>query len=47
LQERTLCFLPLLASIGPSLLDDLTRLASVADSAGNSSCANQHHVLFL
>jgi bacillithiol synthase len=47
LQERTLCFLPLLASIGLSLLDDLTRLASVADSAGNSSCANQHHVLFL
>lgn len=47
LQERTLCFLPLLASIGPSLLDDLTRLASIADSSGSTSCAGQHHVLFL
>jgi bacillithiol biosynthesis cysteine-adding enzyme BshC len=47
LQERTLCALPLLASVGPSLLDDLTRLASIADSAGGPSCASQHHVLFL
>jgi bacillithiol synthase len=47
LQERTLCFLPLLASVGPSLLDDLTRLSSIADSSSASSCANQHHVLYL
>jgi bacillithiol synthase len=47
LQERTLCLLPLLASIGPSLLDDLSRLASIADSAGGPSCATQHHVLSL
>ncbi len=47
LQERTLCALPLLASIGPGLLDDLTALASIADSADGRSCANQHHVLFL
>jgi bacillithiol synthase len=47
LQERTLCALPLLASVGPSLLDELTRLSSIADSAGSAFCANQHHVLFL
>jgi bacillithiol biosynthesis cysteine-adding enzyme BshC len=47
LQERTLCALPMLASIGASFLDDLTALASPADSAGSSSCANQHHVLAL
>jgi bacillithiol biosynthesis cysteine-adding enzyme BshC len=45
LQERTLCALPLLASIGPSLLDDLTALASPTESAGSHSCVNQHHVL--
>jgi bacillithiol biosynthesis cysteine-adding enzyme BshC len=46
LQERTLCVLPMLASIGPSLLDDLTALAATTDSADNRSCTNQHHVLF-
>jgi bacillithiol synthase len=45
LQERTLCALPMLASIGPSFLDDLTALASTTDSTGSGSCANQHHVL--
>ncbi len=45
LQERTLCALPLLASIGPSLLDDLTALASIGDSAQSRGCANEHHVL--
>ncbi|HKV06179.1 MAG TPA: bacillithiol biosynthesis cysteine-adding enzyme BshC [Candidatus Acidoferrales bacterium] len=47
LQERTLCFLPMLASNGPGLLDNLARLASVADSSGAQSCASQHHVLYL
>jgi bacillithiol synthase len=47
LQERSLCALPLLASVGPGLLDDLTRLASTADFADGPSCASQHHVLFL
>jgi bacillithiol biosynthesis cysteine-adding enzyme BshC len=47
LQERTLCALPLLASIGPSLLDDLAALASTPDSPDRRSCANQHHVLFM
>jgi bacillithiol synthase len=47
LQERTLCALPLLASIGPSLLDDLTALASIPDSPDTRSCANQHHVLYV
>ena len=47
LQERTLCLLPLLAANGTGLLDELTRLASIAGSADGSSCAHQHHVLFL
>jgi len=47
LQERALCLLPLLAANGTALLDDLTRLASIAGSADGSSCAHQHHVLFL
>ncbi len=47
LQERTLCALPLLASVGPSLLDDLTRLSSLTHSSSAGSCANQHHVLFI
>ena len=47
LQERTLCAVPMLASIGPSFLDDLSALASTTDSGGSVSCVNQHHVLFL
>ncbi len=47
LQERTLSFLPFLALQGPELLDKLTSLASIDNSAGDSSCANKHHVLFL
>jgi bacillithiol synthase len=47
LQERSLCLLPFLATHGPGLLDDLTSLATVADSADGRSCAHQHHVLFL
>ena len=47
LQERTLCLLPLLASYGPALLDDLVRLSSLADSAEGRACSHQHHVLFL
>jgi bacillithiol synthase len=45
LQERTLSGLPLLASIGPGLLDDLAALASVPDSPDSHSCSNQHHIL--
>lgn len=47
LQERTLCFLPLLAACGPALLDELTRLSSVAGSGDGHSCAAQHQLLFL
>jgi bacillithiol biosynthesis cysteine-adding enzyme BshC len=47
LQERTLCALPMLASNGLGLLDNLLRLSSSADSADGPSCAHQHHVLFL
>ena len=39
LQERTVCFLPLLARHGPALLDEL------ADRAGIG--VNQHQALFL
>jgi len=44
LQERTHCALPLLASCGPELLDELLSRASAPD--GNS-CASQHQVLYL
>lgn len=47
LQERSLCLLPFLANYGPSLLDDLSGLAALAESKDGSSCARQHHVLFL
>jgi bacillithiol biosynthesis cysteine-adding enzyme BshC len=47
LQERTLCALPLLASIGPGLLDDLGALAEMPVSPDSQSCAIQHHVLFV
>jgi hypothetical protein len=47
LQERTLCALPLLASNGFGLLDDLARLSSIAESADGRVCAHQHQVLFL
>lgn len=47
LQERTLCALPFLASYGTELLDELTRLSTIADSADGQSCGFQHHVLFL
>lgn len=47
LQERTHCALPLLASLGPEVLDKLTALASSSGSADSSSCANQHQVLSL
>jgi uncharacterized protein YllA (UPF0747 family) len=45
LQERTLCALPLLASCGPGLLDDLAALASLESPAGGSSCAQGHQIL--
>jgi bacillithiol synthase len=47
LQERSLCALPFLAMYGTELLDELTRLSTIADSAQGPTCANQHHVLFL
>jgi bacillithiol synthase len=47
LQERTLCVLPMLASHGRGLLDDLLRLSSYADSVISAKCENQHHVVFL
>lgn len=46
LQERTLCALPLLASCGPGLLDDLAALASLESPAGGRSCAQSHQILF-
>jgi bacillithiol biosynthesis cysteine-adding enzyme BshC len=47
LQERSLCALPLLAARGPELLDELTRLSSIADPADGPSRAQQHQVLSL
>lgn len=47
LQERSLCALPLLATHGPKLLDELMRLSSIADSANGPSSALWHPVLFL
>jgi len=45
LQERTLCLLPVLASYGPALLDELTRFSSLAGADGGRSCATQHQIL--
>jgi bacillithiol biosynthesis cysteine-adding enzyme BshC len=47
LQERRLCALPMLAAHGAELLDELTRLCSITDSADGPSCAHRHHVLSL
>ena len=47
LQERSLSALPFLAAYGSELLDELTRLSSLPDSADGRSCAHQHHVLSL
>jgi len=45
MQERALCALPLLASCGPGLLDDLAALASLESPAGGRSCAQGHQIL--
>ena len=47
LQERSLSALPFLAAYGSELLDELTRLSAIPDSAAGESCAHQHHILFL
>ena len=47
LQERTLCLLPLLASSGPGLLDELTALSSVAGAEARHSCAVEHQIVSL
>lgn len=46
MQERTLCALPLLASCGPGLLDDLAALAALESPPGGRSCAQGHQILF-
>ena len=45
LQERSASLLPYLASYGPSFLDQLTALSSVATSGEGHSCATQHQIL--
>jgi bacillithiol synthase len=45
LQERSLCFLPLLASYGPDLLDNLTSLSFQSDATSTPPCATQHQVV--
>jgi bacillithiol biosynthesis cysteine-adding enzyme BshC len=47
LQERTHCVLPLLASLGPEFLDELTTLAAAAGIPEGRSCSTQHQVLLL
>jgi bacillithiol biosynthesis cysteine-adding enzyme BshC len=46
MQERALCALPLLASCGPGLLDELAALASLESPASGRSCAQGHQILF-
>lgn len=45
LQERTHCALPLIASLGPEFLDELTTLAGTPGTSESRSCATQHQVL--
>jgi bacillithiol synthase len=47
LQERTHCVLPLIASLGPEFLDELTTLAATAAAPESRSCSTQHQVLSL
>jgi bacillithiol synthase len=47
LQERSLSGLPFIAAYGLEFLDELARLSSVPDNAGDHSCAHQHHVVSL
>jgi bacillithiol biosynthesis cysteine-adding enzyme BshC len=47
LQERTHCALPLLASLGPEFLDELTTFAATPGGSESGSCADQHQVLTL
>jgi uncharacterized protein YllA (UPF0747 family) len=47
LQERIHGTLPLLASLGPELLDKLTILAATPGGPESGSCASQHQVLGL
>jgi bacillithiol biosynthesis cysteine-adding enzyme BshC len=45
LQERTHCALPLIASLGPEFLDELTTLAGTPGSGEGRSCSTQHQIL--
>ena len=47
LQERSLCFLPLLAAYGRELTDEITRLSAVSATEGEGSTAREHQVIFL
>jgi bacillithiol synthase len=47
LQERSLSFLPLLASYGPDLLDEISRRSSIEAGDGAHSGFRDHQVLFL
>ncbi len=46
LQERTLCALPFIASLGPELCDRLLAFASASGPMESRPCANQHRVLY-
>jgi bacillithiol synthase len=47
LQERSLCLLPALASVGPTLLDDLASRSTLASVGEKGACATEHQVLFI
>ncbi|MGH9691328.1 MAG: bacillithiol biosynthesis cysteine-adding enzyme BshC [Candidatus Acidiferrales bacterium] len=47
LQERSLCPLPLLASYGLNLLDDLARVSPAPGSLESSLCSRQHHIVII
>jgi len=47
LQERTLCFLTLLAAYGPDLLDEISRRSAFDASAGTDSHSRDHQIIFL
>ena len=47
LQERTLCFLPLLAAYGADLLDEISRRSAFESSTSAESHSRDHQIIFL
>ncbi len=47
LQERSLCFLPLLATYGPGILDKVLQLSFLGSAAAAESKSHEHQIIFL